>query len=277
MMHGRVQRWQWILLAIVAVGLAEGCVQDRSIVPAGLLEADKYLFERGNELIARRKFIQAREFYRQLVDNYPQSPLRPDAKLGLGDTYLGEGTAESVVLAENEYREFLTFYPTNTRADYAQFKLGLCHFEQMLSPDRDQTETREALAELTTFVKRYPNSRLLPEGNEKLRIVRTRLSDADYGVGYFYYRSRWYPGAIERFRSVLKDDPEYPTRDALYYYLAQSYMVIGRPAEAAPYFDKVTSEFEKSQFLVLAKNGLADAKAKMAAAQNPAPAVPKKK
>ena len=29
----------------------------------------------------------------------------------IGDTYLGEGSAESLVLAANEYREFLTFYP----------------------------------------------------------------------------------------------------------------------------------------------------------------------
>ena len=57
---------------------------------------------------------------RQVVENYPNSMHRPDAKLGVGDTYLGEKTAESLVLAANEYREFLTFYPTNPRADYAQ-------------------------------------------------------------------------------------------------------------------------------------------------------------
>ena len=54
----------------------------------------------------------------------PQSPYRPDAKLGIGDTYLGEGTREALVLAINEFREFLSFYPTNPRADYAQYKLG---------------------------------------------------------------------------------------------------------------------------------------------------------
>ena len=59
------------------------------------------------------------------MDSYTQSPYRPDAKLGLGDTYLGEGTAESLERAINEYREFLGFFPTNPRADYAQYKLGM--------------------------------------------------------------------------------------------------------------------------------------------------------
>jgi hypothetical protein len=31
----------------------------------------------------------------------------------LADAYLGEGTTESLVLAVNEYKEFLTFYPTH--------------------------------------------------------------------------------------------------------------------------------------------------------------------
>ena len=70
----------------------------------------------------------------QIVDTYTQSPYRPDAKLGIGDTYLGEGTAEALVLALNEFREFLAFFPTNARADYAQYKLGMVHFRQMRAP-----------------------------------------------------------------------------------------------------------------------------------------------
>ena len=48
------------------------------------------------------------------------------------------------MLAINEFREFLSFYPTNPRADYAQYKLGFCHFKQMRAAQRDQTETRDA-------------------------------------------------------------------------------------------------------------------------------------
>ena len=65
--------------------------------------------------------------------------------------------------AINEFREFLSFYPTNPRADYAQYKLGMAHFRQMRAPQRDQTETREAIREFETFVARYPNSSLMPE------------------------------------------------------------------------------------------------------------------
>jgi outer membrane protein assembly factor BamD len=188
------------------------------------------------------------------MDSYPQSTYRADAKLGLADTYLGEGSAESNVLAINEYREFLSFYPTHERAYYAQFKLGMCHFYQMHGPDRDQTETHEAIAELTAFVQRYPNSPLIGEGRARLREARDRLSDADYRVAYFYLRTqRFAPAAIERFNAILKGDPEYSRRDAVYFYLAEALLKVNRPAEALPLLDRLVSEFESSEYLEQAK------------------------
>jgi outer membrane protein assembly factor BamD len=192
------------------------------------------------------------------VDDYPQSRYRPDAKLGLGDTYLGDASVESLILGANEFKEFLTFYPTHERADYAQYKLALCHYEQMLAPQRDQTPTKDALREFETFVERFAGSKLINEGRKKLQECRDRLSDADYQVGYFYYRAKWYPGAVVRFRAVLKANPEYGTRDALYYYLADTYVKINLPAEALPLLDKLTKEFEKSEFLDRARKLMAD-------------------
>src|SRR5207245_6275548 len=100
------------------------------------------LFEKETTPLNQKKWLTAREFFKQVVETYTQSPFRPDSKLGIGDTYLGEGTSEALVLAINEFREFLTFYPTNPRADYAQYKLGLAHFKQMRAAQRDQTATR---------------------------------------------------------------------------------------------------------------------------------------
>jgi len=249
----RVIRIAAAAAALVIVALSAGCSGNKNVVPTGILEGDKYLFDRASELVGRKKWIQAREYYRQLVDNYPQSNYRPDAKLGLGDTYLGDGSAEALVLAQNEFREFLTFYPTHARADYAQYKLGMCHFKQMLAPDRDQTETKEAIGEFALFLQRYPSSPLLDEVRQKLRDAQNRLTESEYRVGYFYWRNRWYPGAIERFRPILKNDPDYPKRDAVYYYLGDSLVKMGRRAEAIPYFDRLVKEFEKSEFLAKAQ------------------------
>ena len=267
-------------LRAIAVAVALACAvacatTSHHTVPAGEPEPDKFLFDRGTQELNRKKWLNAREFFKTVTETYTQSPYRPDAKLGIGDTYLGEGSSEALVLAINEFREFLTFYPTNRRADYAQYKLGLAHFRQMRAPQRDQTETKEAVKELEAFVERYPNSSLMPEVRTKLRQAQDRLSESSYLVGYFYFRTRWYPGAIDRLKSVLKEDPAYSRRDATYFYLGESLIKMKREAEALPYFERLITEFEQSEYLSEAQKRVAGLKAQ---AQKPAstPAKPLK-
>ena len=267
----RARALVWMLLLVVASACASGPKRP----PVGTLEPDKFLFERGTEELNKKHWLTSREYFRQLIDSYPQSTYRAEAKLGLADTYLGEGTAESQVLAINEYREFLSFYPTHRRAYYAQFKLGMCHFYQMHGPDRDQSETQEAIAELTTFVERYAASdmgdpdraKLIEEGRARLREARDRMSDANYRVAYFYLKTQKFPpAAIDRFNSILKTDPEYSRRDAVYFYLAEALIKMKKPAEALPYLDRLILEFESSEYLEearkLAETLKADVKAK---------------
>jgi outer membrane protein assembly factor BamD len=241
------------LVFVIVAGLA-GCGGGSRKPPVGTLEPDKFLWERGTQELDKKHWLTAREYFRELMDSYPQSPYRADAKLGLADTYLGEGSAESQVLAINEYREFLSYYPTHKRADYAQFKLGMSYYYQMHGPDRDQSETDEAIAELTHFVEQHPTSPLIEEGQKRLREARDRKSDADYRVGYFYLRTQKFPpAAIDRFQSILKNDPEYTRRDSVYFYLAQALIKMKREAEALPYLDRLIAEFEQSEHLEDAK------------------------
>jgi len=261
----------WLIVALaVAISIA-ACGPKKAIVPPGSADADKFLFDRGTEAAKEKKWLNAREYFRNLVDNYPQSPFRPDAKLALGDTYIGEGSTESRLLAANEFREFLTFYPTHPRADYAQLQLARSYTDQMLAPERDQAATKDAIKEIEIFLQRFPNSKLMPEARKMERVAKDRLSEANYRVGFYYFRVKWYPGAIERFREILTTDPNYTNRDAVYYHLAESLYrnslqltgenATAKKAEALPYFERLVKEFEKSEYLAEAQKRIAELKA----------------
>ena len=255
------------VLTVAALSLG-GCGAQRASVPPANADADQFLFERGSAEFKDRKWLAAREYYRQIVDNYPQSQYRPDAKLGVGDTYIGEHSTESLLLAVNEFREFLTFYPTSPRADYAQYRLAFAQSEQMLAPERDQTNTREAIKELQVFVDRYPNSPILPDAQALMRKAKDRLSEANYRIGFYYFRVKWYPGAIDRFKDLLKVDPSFTNRDAVYFHLAESLYRASlndadpteKRAEALPYYERLLKEFEKSDYLVEAQKRIAELK-----------------
>jgi tetratricopeptide (TPR) repeat protein len=134
----------------------------------------------------------------------------------------------------------------------------MAHYYQMAKPERDQTETRECLHEFDVFFERFPNSAIMPDARKFHREARDRLSESEYRVGYFYFRSRWYPGAIDRLQKLMKADPTYTNRDAVYYVLAQSELKVNRPAEAVPLLEKLVAEFQQSEYLVEAQKLLAE-------------------
>jgi outer membrane protein assembly factor BamD len=247
-----------VLLATLAGACASASAKK---LPAGTLEPDKFLSERGKENLDKKRWLVAREYFRQLIDSYPQSEFRADAKLGLGDTYLGEKSAESYVLAINEYKEFLNFYPTHPRAHYAQFQLAMAHFRQMRAPMRDQTETRDAIREFQVYVTRFADKELIDEARAKLRESKDRLDDWDTGVAEHYFRIKWYPGVVGRLKPLLDADPEYTRRDFVYYMLGESYARIQRPAEGLPFFERLVKEFEQSEYLEKAKARITELKA----------------
>ncbi len=130
----------------------------------------------------------------------------------------------------------------------------------MLAPERDQSATKDAIKEIEIFLQRFPNSALMPEARKLEREAKDRLSEAGYRVGYYYFRVKWYTGAIDRFKEVLKLDPAYTNRDAVYYHLAESLYLSSQGPEALPYYERLLSEFEKSQYLAAAQKRVAELK-----------------
>jgi outer membrane protein assembly factor BamD len=261
------------LLTVALAGIT-GCADRSTKIPPGTAQPDQFLFDRGNKALADKRWYSAREFFQTLIDTYPQSPHRADAKLGLADAYLGDGSPASQVLAINEYKEFLSFFPTSPRADYAQYKMAMSHYAQMPKAGRDQTETHEALTEFQVLFDKYPNSALLPEARKHEREAKDRLGRSEFLVGLTYYRIKWYPGTIARLQALLKADPDFTERDAVYYYLGDALAKLNRAAESVPLLEKIDKEFEKSEYKEKASKLLVELKT--AAANPPKPTPPKK-
>jgi outer membrane protein assembly factor BamD len=249
-----------LVVSLLAAGAAlSGCSTGGGLVqtPPPDQQPDQFLFERGSEALADGRWLTAREYFRRLVDTYPTSQYRQDARLGIGDSYLGENRVDSNILAAGEFREFLRFYPLAERADYAQYRLALSQVRQMLAPERDQTATRNALRELQIFIDTYPGSQYLPEVLRLQREARDRLSESEFMVGRHYFRTRWYPGAVARLENLLAEDPGYTRRDGAYFFLAEAYARQNRFDEARTYYQKLLDEFAVSQYLDDARQRLA--------------------
>jgi len=252
----------FVLALLISLGAA-ACAGKKEALPSDPAQADRFLLDKGKEALTKKKWIDAREYFRKVVDNYPNSSYRAEAKLGIGESYLAEKSSESLVLAAAEFRDFLMFYPTNELADRAQFSLAMTYFKQMHPADRDQTPTKEALTEFGIFFERFPKSSLMPEARTNWRVARDRLSEHSYRVGVSYYKRTWRlcPAAVSRFREILREDPEYSGMDGVYFYMAECFARADNKAEAIPLFDRVVNEYKTSEHLEKAQKRLKELQA----------------
>ena len=250
-----------LLAGLASLGAAcHSSTVDPTLPPPGTVNPDQFLFDRGTAAMAHKHYLEAREYFRKIVDSYPQSPRRREAKLGMGDSYVAENRIDSDILAINQYKEFIQFFPTDPKDDYARYEIGVAQSRQILSAERDQTATTEAVKQDDLLVDRYPSSPYRPAVEKLRRAAQDRLSDHELRVGMFYFHLKGYGGATDRFNYLLAHDPNYTNRDVVYFYLAESLIAEKLEPAALPYYEKVVTEFPNSKYVEASKKRIAGLK-----------------
>lgn len=238
-------------LALAALSLlAAGC--GSKSVDLGALSSpnDAIVWEAGQKAVSKKDWASARQYFKRIVDAFPQSPHQADARIAVADSYFEEGGTANHVLAASSYQEFLTLYPQHPRSDYAQFRAAESYFEQRNSADRDQTQTQQALDEYQKLLDIYPDSKYVEQTRARIQQCRQTLARGHYLVGWFYQRGRQaWRSAIGRYETILKDYPDYQKLDEVLYRYAECLAAAGRYAEALPQIARLEKEYPQSPFV----------------------------
>ena len=137
------------------------------------------------------------------------------AKLAVADAWYKEGGSAALTEAEQEYRDFITFFPNVPEAAEAQLRIGDIYFKQMDVPDRDYSKATHAEAEYRTMLKQYPDAPkpILDDARQKLREVQEVLADREAELGAFYATHANWPASIARYQTVVDTYPLYSHMD----------------------------------------------------------------
>ena len=218
------------MAVIAAVGgmlvLTAGCTNKKSVNPLAKVESkqpDKVLFDKSMDAMRHNRFDVARITLQTLINTYPDSEFVARAKLAVGDSWYAEGGTASLAQAEQEYRDFETFFPNMPEAAEAQLKIANIQYQQMEKPDRDYTHAKRAEDEYRNVILQYPDSKLGPEARQRLMEVQEALAEREFGIGRFYYLRESYPASIARLKSLVEKYPLYSKADEALYLLGQNY------------------------------------------------------
>ena len=106
------------------------------------------------------------------------------------------------------------------------------------------------------MIKAYPNSALRGEADKHLANALDRLAKHEEIIARFYMKRGDYNAAIQRLNFLVDNYPNYSERDAVFYDLGTALAGMGRKAEARLYYERVISEFPKSEYADKAKKKL---------------------
>jgi outer membrane protein assembly factor BamD len=144
-----------------------------------------------------------------------------------------------------EYQHFLDLHKTHVLAPYAQYRLGMSHYKQVTTRDRDPEPVRRAMEGMEKLVKEYPASSYETDARSKIKECREHLASYELYVGKHYYGQAAYLAALHRFEGVVKNYPDSDAFAEAVYYLARTYADIGATDRAVEYLTQLLGQYRK--------------------------------
>ena len=134
--------------------------------------------------------------------------------------------------AEANLNRFLNLYPASNLAAYAQYLLGIIHFDQIIEISRDQTSVTKSLEVFQLILDRYPKSNYAKDAYFKIIFLENKLAAKQIDIGMTYLGLKKYISALKRFKFVVNNyQTSNYTPEALHR-LVEIYLILGIKDEA---------------------------------------------
>ena len=223
-------------LVLVATMSVSGCRKDRDETTGRSAEE---LYERGKKSLDTGSWDTAIAAYRALQTRYPFGRYAEQSMLDLAYCYFKRGQREEALSLLDR---FARTYPAHPNVDYAYYLKGLVNYEQnvgfleRLMPgrvqDRDQSTLQDAFLDFSELIRRFPDSRYVPDARQRMVFLRNSLAAYEMIVAEYYLGRKAYIAAANRARYALEVYPETPMTPEALVVLHKAYTELDLPVLA---------------------------------------------
>ena len=160
-----------------------------------------------------------------------------------------KGGTSSLIQAGQAYQDWLTYFPTDPLADAAMMKVAETEMRQMGLSDRDITHARKAEQRLKALLQQYPQTKLRPEVETRLREVQDNLAMHNQQIADFYFYDRYkgrkggLKGAQDRLKEIVEKYPNFCQMDKTLFMYATTFQEEEEPDEAAKYYQQLVRDY----------------------------------
>jgi outer membrane assembly lipoprotein YfiO len=209
--------------------------------------SDKQLYEIGTGYMKDKDYDKAREAFKTVFENFPNSEYRILARIEYADSYYKQGNDANWILAIQEYQDFISLFPFSPKAEYAQLMMGMSYFNMTEKPDRDQTQTKKAADEFKKVLDNYPKGQYRAKANEYLLKCYSALAEHEYIIAKYYERTGRPQASVERIKTLLKTYPESIYQPKYFYTLAKALQFLHQYPESCSFYAELLKKWPVSE------------------------------
>jgi outer membrane protein assembly factor BamD len=200
--------WKRLTWPICLAATLTACGKNNDVIDDNGPEA---LYERGYNAMQANNYPVAGQSFLMLEARYPFSPLARQAQLDLIYVLYRSGQPEAAVDAADEFERE---NPTHPRVDYALYMKGLVYFdespgilERLFNVDvsvRPPKDTELAFDTFQELIRRFPDSKYVPDSRQRMIFLRNRLAAYENHVASYYLERGAYIAAVQRAQYALE-------------------------------------------------------------------------
>lgn len=224
-----------VLLLLLVTG---GCAWFRP-APKPILPAEE-LYQLGEVELEKKRFAEAREHFRKVVERHPNSSYAPRARFLIGEAFYRDAEFDK---AAKEFEAFMAFYPRHEIADLVQYRYAMAYYDQIKPIEQDQGLAAKAMDQFKKLVKDYPESRYATDALAKVEVCRGRLAQKEVWVAAWYIGQGNPSGARPRLEKVIKEYSRSPVMPEALSLLADVNFSEGRTTDALALLRQVANEY----------------------------------
>lgn len=234
----QVCRYLFLVLIIIVLSACSGS----KVKPQN--SAEKY-FQEGERYFEGKLYDDAIASWEKVRDTFYSPQLSMLAEMKIAEAYYVSKRYPEAVTA---FSDFLANHPDDPRTATIFYRLGLSYYQQILSADRDQTSTENALVTFQQLEQRFPENPYSQEARQLIQRCKTRLAEHEVVVSAYYLKKNQYEPAITRLETLLKNFPDYYYRDEAFYHLGKAYLKTQQRNKAEAVFQKLSEQFPGSDY-----------------------------
>lgn len=233
--------FRWIrVLSLLMLGLVlatTGCRKDKNFRED---RSAAEIYEEAKKSLDNRNWDRAILAYKTLQTRYPFGRYTEQSILDLSYAYFKASEPQNAL---SNLDRFIRTYPTHPNVDYAYYLKGLVNYEENLGflekmmpsrvRDRDQSAALDSFMDFSELLRRYPDSRYVPDARQRMVFLRNNLAAYEVDVAEYYIRRKAYIAAANRARYALETYPNTPETAEALVILHKAYTALDLPQLAA--------------------------------------------